>query len=157
MCKLTELGERVGRALHLAATDRGLDQLRQYPDRLPQAVRALGGPLGRGQRIVVAAEPVVALRAAPLVGDDPQPLAASQYLLLARLDERHRLVVSSAPLASMIEVRWERRLPVASTTASASAASDVATARRPDSSSTTTRSVERDRQQREGAGAPCEL
>jgi hypothetical protein len=37
--------------------------------------------------------------AAPLVGNDPQPLAALQYFLLARLDERHRLGVPSAPVS----------------------------------------------------------
>ncbi len=38
------------------------------------------------------------MRAAPLVGGDPEPLAASQHVLLARLDERQRLGVPSAPV-----------------------------------------------------------
>ena len=79
--KLGELGERTDRALRLAAAHGSLDELRQFPDRRPQHARVLGGPLGRRQGIVVAAEPVIALRAAPLVGNEPQPLAASQHIL----------------------------------------------------------------------------
>ena len=70
-------------------------ELREHPDRLPQPARVLGGPLGRGQGVLVPAEPVVTLRAAPLVGGDPEPLAASQYFLPARLDQRQRLGVPS--------------------------------------------------------------
>src|ERR1700736_6370517 len=53
---------------------------------------------GRGQSILVAAKPVVALCPAPLVGNDPEPFAALEYVLLARLAERHCLGVLSAPV-----------------------------------------------------------
>ena len=98
MRNLSELGERTSRALRLAAARGSLDQLRQQQDRRPQPARGLGGPLGRGQGILVAAERVVANRAAPVVGGEPEPLAASQHVLPARLDERHRLVVPSPPV-----------------------------------------------------------
>ena len=95
---LSELGERTGRALRLAAAHGGLDQLRQQQDRRPQPACGLGGPLGRGQGVLVSAEPVIANRAAPVVGGEPEPLAASQHILPARLDERQRLGVPSPPV-----------------------------------------------------------
>ena len=123
-----------------------------------QPARVLGGPLGGGQGLVVAAEAVVEDRAAPVGGGEPEPLAAAQHVLPARLDQRQRLGLlaraSSPARSTRAGVRW---LPVASTTASASAASDVAAAIRPQKSSTMHAVVERDGQQRERAGAAREL
>ena len=62
--KLSEPGERTHRALHLTAAHGSLDDLRQHPDRRPQPALVFGGPLGRGQGVVVATQRVVALRVA---------------------------------------------------------------------------------------------
>jgi hypothetical protein len=95
---LSELGERTGRTLRLAAARGALDQLGQQPDRRAQPARGLGGVLGRGHGVLVPAEPVVANRAAPVVGDEPEPFAAPQHILPPLLDERQRHVVPSPPV-----------------------------------------------------------
>ena len=95
---LSELGERTGSALGLATARGALDQLGQQPDRRPQPARGLGGPLGRGQGVLVPAEPVVADRAAQVVGDQPEPFAAAQHVLPPLLDERQRRSVPSPPV-----------------------------------------------------------
>ena len=124
----------------------------------PEPVRVLGGPLGGGERLLVAAEAVVEHRAAPVGGGEPEPFAAAQHVLPAGLDQRQRprppgrarRPARSAPR----RLSW---LPVASTTASASAASDVGRRELAGEELDAEAVVEGDGQQRERAGPAGEL
>ena len=71
--------ERTPGTLRLAAPNGRLDQLGQRPDRRPFGVEALGGK-DRGQRGLVAAEPVVQASAQKLGGRQGDPLPASLRL-----------------------------------------------------------------------------
>src|SRR5262249_23490012 len=83
---LSELVERTGGAVRVAAPYGGLDQLKQVSDPQPQASPVLGGLLGRGERLLVATQTVVAKHTAVLLGDEPEPLLVAQHVLLARCD-----------------------------------------------------------------------
>ena len=61
-----------------------------------EAVRILGGPLGGGQGVLVAAEAVVEHRRAPVGGGQPEALAAAQHVLPAGVDQRQRLGLVAA-------------------------------------------------------------
>jgi hypothetical protein len=76
----------------------GLDEIGQQPHRGPEPARVRGGALGRVQGFVVAAQAVEADRVAPVGGNEPEPLAATQRALAARLGKRQRFGLLSAPV-----------------------------------------------------------
>ena len=139
---LAEVRERDGAALGLAAARCGLDELGQPPERQPQRARIRHGPLAGGQGLLVAAEAVVAHGVAPGVGDQhepPRPGAARPAGSRPSASGPRRPGRTSSRASSAARgVRW---LPVASTTAATSAASDIAIAILPENSSTRSRSV----------------
>src|SRR5262245_41811384 len=61
-------------------------------------MRVLGGPLGRGERLFIPAETVVANRATPVVCPEPQPFAAPEHVLATSFGQRYGLGVSAAPV-----------------------------------------------------------
>ena len=72
-------------------------EIGQHPHRGAEPVRVLGGALGGGEGVVVAAEAVVEDRAAPVDGGEPEALAAAQHVLPAGLDQRQGLGLLAAP------------------------------------------------------------
>jgi hypothetical protein len=98
LADLGKLCERIDGTLRLAGANGSLDELRQRPDRQPQTVRVRHRPLGGGQRVVVATEPVVADCAAPVMALQPQPFAALQHVLAAGLGERLGFGIPPAPV-----------------------------------------------------------
>ena len=133
--------ERIGGSLRVAATGRGLDEVGQHPGRDAEPVRVLRGALGGGQRVVVAAEAVVPDGAGSSrwrLSQSPSPRRSASCA--ARLAERVASASRPPQLPRASGARRVRWLPVAATTASASAASDVATASLPANRSTMKRS-----------------
>ena len=67
-------------ALGLPGPGGGLDQLDRRPGGHPQLVRVVAARLGRGQRLVVAAQAIAQHRGRPSGGGQPVPFAAGRHL-----------------------------------------------------------------------------
>src|SRR5262245_48748397 len=98
MGDLSELVDRTGSPLWVPAAHGGLYELEQVPDPQADAARVLRSLLGRGERLLITAKPVVAKHAAVLIGDKPEPFPVSSQVLLASLDQLQCLGLPPAPV-----------------------------------------------------------